>query len=95
MEMGTKLKTSVLSPQGAVLGHFTACAECGLLHFPDVEVSFSQGKDQTHLQPHLHHLLFARRSPNTQDKMPFPCQQLVLSEVFMPLIKVFCFFSQL
>lgn len=59
----------MLPPQGAVLGHFIACAECGLLHFPDVEVSLSQGKDQTHLQPHLHHLLFASRTPNTQYKM--------------------------
>lgn len=71
--MGTKLETAMLPPQGAVLGHFTACAECGLLHFSGVEVSLSQGKDQTHLQPHLHHLLFASRTLNTQYKIHLPC----------------------
>lgn len=67
----TKLKarTFTLLFQGAVLGHFTACAERGLLCIPVVEVSLSQGKDQTHLQPHLHHLLFASRTPNTQYKL--------------------------
>lgn len=70
--MGTNVETAVMPPQGAVLGHFAACAQCGLLHFPDVEASLSQGKDQAHLQPHLHYLLFAGRTPNTQYKMHFP-----------------------
>lgn len=85
VKMDTKVKIVTLPSQGAVLGHFIACAKCGLLRFPDVEVALSQGEDQTHFQPHLHHLLFAGKTLNTQYK----CLYLV-TNFFKPLVRVVC-----